>query len=393
MASHPLKIDLFLPTKSQYGVLQDFTYALHEALQEEGVESRVLVADKSNPRPFLDKIFEKKPDFTLSFNGLLPDSEGNFFSDMLKIPHIAYIVDAPNHYMSLASSSYSIIATIDELYAEFYRKLNMPNVLFLPHGANKKLYHTTEVERNIDVLALFSFLDYEAIRESWKQLPRPLELALIDAAEEVLSEKYIFHIDAFIEALNRHGLNTQSLQGLDGSLIALLDQLEDYIKGRDRIALLKAIKSSKVQLYTMKESIPGWKKYLKDNSNISIHEELSFEQALEKMRNSKLVLNSCAAMKENGHERVFNGLLQGANVLSNANPYLDSNFEKEEGVFFYRSGHMEEIDQQVQSILNNKNRTEVAKRGQQKVLKEHTWNMRAKSLKSFLEKAIVPSNN
>ncbi len=54
-----------------------------------------------NPRPFLDTLFADRPECTLSFNGLLPDAEGRFFCEMIQIPHVACLVDAPTQFFSL----------------------------------------------------------------------------------------------------------------------------------------------------------------------------------------------------------------------------------------------------------------------------------------------------
>ncbi len=74
------RIDVFMPPRSQYGVLHHFTRKLSEALGRAGVEASLLEAQYDNPKPFLDKIFSDRPDCTLSFNGLLPDREGRFFA-------------------------------------------------------------------------------------------------------------------------------------------------------------------------------------------------------------------------------------------------------------------------------------------------------------------------
>ena len=84
-----------MPPLNSYSLLQYFTIKMHEALLRLGVQSRLLEAKNKNPAPFLKVLFEDSPDCTLSFNGLLPDEQGRFFSDMIKIPHVAFIVDSP----------------------------------------------------------------------------------------------------------------------------------------------------------------------------------------------------------------------------------------------------------------------------------------------------------
>src|SRR6516162_3155093 len=103
------KIDVFMPPLSQYSVLHHFTKKLHEALVQQGIVSRLLEAKHNDPGPFLDALLKDPPDCTLSFNGLLPDNQGRFFSDMIRIPHVACLVDSPTNFLTLVRSPYSVI--------------------------------------------------------------------------------------------------------------------------------------------------------------------------------------------------------------------------------------------------------------------------------------------
>ena len=124
------RIDIFMPPFSQYGVLGHMTKDIHEAFKRQGVNSRLLVAEHDNPKPFLDAIFDDSPDCTLSFNGLLPTPTGLFFCDMIKIPHVACLVDSPNQFMELIKSPRTVITCPDKNAVEFFKGFNAQNVLF-----------------------------------------------------------------------------------------------------------------------------------------------------------------------------------------------------------------------------------------------------------------------
>ena len=115
------RIDVFMPPLSTYGVLHHFTEKMHEALLRAGIQSRLLEAKRNDPGPFLKALFEDKPDCTISFNGLLPDTQGRFFCDMVNIPHVACLVDSPNSYLSLTQSPLTIITCVDQSSVDFFR--------------------------------------------------------------------------------------------------------------------------------------------------------------------------------------------------------------------------------------------------------------------------------
>src|SRR5262245_57823959 len=165
------RIDLFMPPNiSQYGVLHHFTQKFHEALLRLGVNSRVLIAQRDNPKPFLTELFKDPPDCTLSFNGLLPDEEGRFFCDMIRIPHVACIVYTPKSFISLSQSTNSIIASVDRDACDFFRGINCKNVIFMPHGVEKNIhFDPKDNQRTYDVVLLASCIDYEKVQSDWKE--------------------------------------------------------------------------------------------------------------------------------------------------------------------------------------------------------------------------------
>ena len=200
-------IDLFMPPNlSQYGVLHHFTKKFHEALLRAGVHSRILIAERNNPKPFLAELFKEIPDCTLSFNGLLPDSEGLFFCDLIRIPHVAFTVDSPNNFYLLAKSPYTIISTVDRDAVDFYRGIHAQNVLFLPHGVEKiPPAKASDENRPYDVILLATAIDFEHHRSQWKnKFPEAICKVMDDAAELALSNHNESYIKAFVICLDRH---------------------------------------------------------------------------------------------------------------------------------------------------------------------------------------------
>ncbi len=376
-----------MPPRSQYQVLHHFTKELAEALNRSGVNARILEAQKEQPKLFLDELFKDPPDCTLSFNGLLPDNEGRFFCDLIRIPHVACLVDSPNHFLQLTKSRYSIVTCVDRFSCDFFLGMNFHKVLFMPHGVDKNLISASplDAKRPIDVLMLGSYIDYEAIREKWKkQFNSDLYRAVEEAAEMALADKKISCAEALAQSLDSYMKVGQyvDLQQID--FLTLLDQLEDYITGKDRIGLIKAIKDAKV--HVVGAGGDKWKKSIGNASNVIFQDPVSYDQAIDLMKQSKIVLNSCPKIKNGAHERIFGGLACGALVITNENIFVEENFKPGDSILCYHPNQWDGVNQQINAYLGDEDkRKAIVEKGRAVIEKGHTWDHRAVQLISELE--------
>ncbi|MBN9379103.1 MAG: hypothetical protein BGO14_08910 [Chlamydiales bacterium 38-26] len=376
------RIDLFMPpeNRSRYNVLSHFTIKLAEALSQAGVNCRILKAERDNPKPFLEALFNDPPDCTLSFNGLLPDSKGQFFCDMIKIPHVACLIDSPTHFLILASSPYSIITVPDRFSTQFFKGLKFENVLFMPHAVEKELFDNPEhIEKKYDVTMLSSCIDYKSLEESWpSSYPKSVCHAMHEAVEISLSDGETSCMQAFIQAIDRHIEESGEQPGIL-NYPEIIDQVEMYVKGKERVELLKSISDTPVNLFGA--PIDLWKKYLKNQPNIIYHDPVNINIAIEIMRQSKIVLNSCAWLKDGTHERILMAIASGALVITSENIYMREHFEDRHSIAFYKLGQWKSVNQQVNEYLSNSLlRHHVVAKGQEIVKRKHTWDQRAKTL-------------
>ena len=375
------RIDLFMPPISHYGDLNFMTKDLFQALKRKGVNTRLLVAQKDNPIPFLESVFIDPPECSLSFNGLLPDEKGIFFCDLIKIPHVAFLVDSPNPYVALTRSPLSIISCPDLFSCTFFEGLNFKNVFFLPPGVNKEITPDPKLKRKFDVVLFASCIDYESLRNSWKEkYSKPLCDALDDAAERTLSDKITPYMEAFAEALNVQMGKTNSIDPQKINLLEILNDLEDYIRGKDRVQLVQSIKDAKVDIFGADSST--WEKYLgKKYPNIICHDPVPYEESLEIMKQSKIMLNSCPQIKNGGPESLFAGMACEALVITNENIFARKHFEEGKDLSYYQHNQLNKVNALVNSYLADEAKREmVAKNGRKKVMAAHTWDHRVDTL-------------
>jgi spore maturation protein CgeB len=322
------KIYLFEHPSTQYDVLNVFTYELAQAIQRQGIQTQILMPDKQNPRPFLEQIFKDPPSCTLSFNGLLPDPEGRFFCDLIGIPHVCYLVDSPNRFLRLVQTKRNMIACIDQAFCRVFENFGFPHTLFLPHGVDRDLHPLKEEKPLYDVVLLASCIDYKAVYKNWKQKYSPVVCEVLEeAAEKTLLDSTASYIQSFVDCLDEKIKERASIDPHSIDYEEVLDDLEFYIRGRDRIELLRSVKEVDVHVFGSAEGTDGgWKKYIGDRPNIIIHPPVPYQQAIEIMKRSKILLNSTPT--RGSHERIFSGLACGAAVITNESPFKISQMRK-----------------------------------------------------------------
>lgn len=383
------RIDLFMPPRSQYGVLHHFTKKLGEALTAVGVKSRILEAEYHNPEPFLQALMSDRPDCTLSFNGLLPDEKGRFFCDMLNIPHVACIVDSQNLFIPLIHTPLTIIVCSDRFSCEFFRGLKSRNVLFMPHGVEKELKPDPSMDKIYDVSMLCSLIDYESKRKEWKEKYGPILAKIMDEAVELtLADSTTSYVQALVNAIDKYMELHHNLDPRKIDFISIMDDLEIYIKGKSRIDLIKSVKDAHVHIFGSTTESAGWEKYLgKSHKNYTIHESVPYEQAIDILKQSKIVLNACPWIKNGAHERIFYGLACGALPMTSENIFMLENFVNEKDILLYQTANMEAINEKVNEYLSNDTKREaVAAEGRKVTMAHHTWEQRA----SLLVKELAP---
>jgi len=390
------QIDVIMPIKTQYGVLYRFTQALVEAFQRMGIGVTTLVIDpnKKDPKAFFEQVLRDQPDFTLAFNGILPDENGLFLCDLLKIPHVACLVDSPVTYMDLTKSPLSIIANPDRSASFFLNKAGFDNTCFMPHGTERDLQAPPpSSERPYDVVFLGSCIDPQAIQTNWQKLyPPPLVQMLEECAAMVLSDQRTPYADILTlrlqEALKRGTILKNQID-----YIALLVELEYFVRGKDRLELLKAIHHHPVHIFGDKFLEAKWEEILPHRSNITLHPAVLFDQALDIMRQSKIVLNSTPTIKHGGHERIFYGMASNAAILTNETTYAKNAFDNGENILLYQPSHWEEVDDLIGGLLQNpEKRISLATQGHAVTMAEHTWDERAARLIEQVEPLLEKIN-
>ena len=366
-----------------YEIKYHFTQKLHEAFVRAGIESRIVTYKSFFTSEEMSRLRQEKPDLTISFNTLIPMNGGEYIMDFLHIPHLSIHLDPALYVMQLTKSPYSIISCVDKFECETLHKSGFENYFFLPHGVEQELQYNPQEDRPLDIVFIGSCFDYETLRENWQKKYPPSVCHVIEKAIEInQSNLSIPFLEVFEDVWKLSKLDPT---GIDGAELAFY--VDFYVRGLDRVELLRAINDVHVHVYGSVgegfygKMVKGWDYYLAGKRNVTLHPPVLFGEALEILKQTKVCLNSMPFFKNGSHERIFNGLACGNLVVSTENIYIRENFGEDEGIVFYRPKEWDKVNEMLAPYLNDENkRVEAVTKGQHKVLQNHTWDNRVQTI-------------
>lgn len=392
MKEKPLiqRIGIIRVLESRYGMLHTFTEQLYVALRRlPNLEVVLLTPDPEGMSAFLEELKEKSLQALIVFNSYFADTQGRLFCDVLRIPTLFCLVDSFYHF-SHAATFYGILAFIDEGQRRFAEELGYLRVLDLPHAVEAPALASPHGERPYGCAMFSSGIDSSKIAEMWqRQLPQPLYSALIETAEKLLSHATLSCPETFEAAFCRH-YHLPNAEGLvkQPLYFTLLKQLDLYVKGRGRVALLQGLQGIAIDLFGGGDD---WRAILGDTCpHVTLHGEITYAQVLERMCLSKVVLNNCESIRYGAHERVFAALAHGAAVATADTPFLRKTFPSDDdGILYYRAPRWEPLRAAIARALDDEAwRSASVAKGQEIIAEHHLWKHRADTILAILQQWV-----
>ena len=239
--------------------------------------------------------------------------------ETLGIPCINILVDHPYWYHDILSKmpGNSAVLCVDMNHMNYVSTHypQIPIVGFLPHGGTQSAGHRKNFsERNIDVLyvgSLYAPQNIDLSKQRWG----------FDA--EKLVAKCIEHLKTHPTETVEDTLLQYCQQAAESwsDFIPLAVYMERSISFYFRNKLLSIVAKSglKMQIYGAGYENCDWIAL----PNVTWGGMISPESVLDKIGDSKILLNSMPWFKNGSHERVFNGMLNGAVVVTEQNPYFE----------------------------------------------------------------------
>lgn len=361
-------------------------------------EAEVFVLDTANLFASLGQLYDfiQKPvDAVITFNNVGLNIEltpGEKLWNQLDFLCIDILVDHPVCYLQELQMAprKTVAVCVDRNHVKFIERY-FPNIMaahFVPHGGT--IWKTERIpwkDRRIDVLYAGG-------------LPRdvaegyiPQELGAItgfdseDLCDKVLTNLIMnpkltleMGIECYLKERESAVTEEQLLQ-----YIRLFRFLDVYTISYYRERVIQNLLENGIHVVLYGH---GWEKCKWiTHPHLEYHKNVPPEEILTVMGKAKIVLNSMPNFKDGSHERIFNGMLAGAVVVSDTSIYLEDEFEGKNLLYLYELKNQQELAQIIKNILAHpKEAQELTEHAYEEALEKHTWQNRAAEIEKYIER-------
>ena len=302
------------------------------------------------------------------------------------IPYLNILMDHPFHYekpLRLAPET-SVVLCTDRNHVKYIRRYfkNIRQVDFLPHaGVELGSRHKPLSERGIDVLYAGALPIYTVA----KMIPDLSSIPEVDGqqmAGDVLAE-LVHHPDRTTEEVIEEYLRDRRSDIPDERVQEIIVQMrfiDSYATSFFREQAVRILVENGIRVTAYGT---GWDQcewsgspYLDYRGKVLAPEILPF------MNDAKIVLNTMTWFKAGAHDRIFNGMLAKAVVVTDDSTYLRREFTDGRELVMFRRQELGTLPERVFDLFGHLERAqEIADCGYAAARDGHTWKSRAEYLK------------
>ncbi|MBR5127538.1 MAG: glycosyltransferase [Roseburia sp.] len=376
--------------KGIYDTLDLFSDQLGEVFSEWGYELFVYnAADVLNSKTCLLRMLAEKNGnaVVVTFNnmGYNLEVDGVNVWEHFDVPYINILMDHPFHFekpMKEAPKTAVVLCT-DRNHVKYIRRFykNIHRTDFLPHaGIALGGKHKPLKERKIDVLYAGALPIYTV----GKMIPNLGEMYGLDTADmmrEVLQE-LVVHPDKTTECAIEEYVhaNTKCGQELEEEqlrhLITHMRFLDSYATSFFREQAVRSLVENGIEVtaYGVGWDLCEWS----NNPYLKYGGKVLAPQILPLMNDAKIVLNTMTWFKAGAHDRIFNGMLAGAAVVTDDSTYLRRECTDGKELVMFRREDILTLPERVCDLFGHMEQTQMmADCGYEFAKQHHTWKNRA----------------
>lgn len=303
---------------------------------------------------------------------------GTFLMDLFGCPVFEIIVDPPYHYHDTFFESHMnnmYMRLLDEEYVAYCRTYYKPfkdiRMACLPGPTGE--YRDYD-KREIDVLFTGTLNCEEEQKNRIAELVPDWEWA--DEFYDLLIKVRIGHpemttVQAVIFLLEY--MKIEYSDDLLKVMMSVFGMVSDYyVRAYYRRKIVTLLVDAGIRVHVAGN---GWEDlYPVCPENLVLMGSVDFEKTADLIANAKILLNNMPSFKNGIHDRVLTAMQNGAVCVTDYSTYVDSHFQDGKELVFYRLEELEMLPRIIEQLLKNPDRAKkIAKRGQDKVQKEYTW--------------------
>ena len=350
---------------NQYGVLSYMLEGIAAELQYRGYIVTVCNWDE------LDEWKKQKWDICISCQAI------NMTFEVQADKYVTWLVDHPvllNERLIMHRDMDNLwIGCVDQTHVTYLKDvMDYHNVFYLPHFGGISDKRKKYKERNIEIFFPASYLDIEKfVNENTEWRTGAVKVISDLAINELKKNNEISVVQATKNVLEQMG-ETVDKQLITECMEVFGSYVDTYICRYYRTCVVKSLLDEGLQI-TVAGS--GWsdfkEKYqYKDSLNI-LSDNMSYEEVLDCIGNSKIVLNVFPWFKNGSHERVTSALLNGAICLSDQNEYTKKYLKDESSAILYDRNNPQNIAKKIRYYLEHQDEAEEVAQNGKKVAMEN----------------------
>lgn len=376
--------------------LEFFSQEMGKAFEKMGLQVFYYDLDEGEKSLLkLEQFVEKGESFVISFNfnGLrgeeeLYDEAGNLFWKLKGIPCVNIMVDHPFYYAQLLEKVHSELGwdlyyqiSIDMDHKKYMERFypQIKKICFMPL-AGTGLEYPFKKEQEYDVVFTGNYTPpkhfekyIERVDEEYTKFYREIIEYLIcnpETTMECAFEKFLLREMPELR-------NEELVQCMENMIF-----IDLYVRFYYRGEVVKKLIENGINVHVFGNN---WELLETENTDLLHIEGMTdSKNCLVEMSKARIALNVMPWFKEGAHDRVFNGMLNGAVVLTDESRYLCKELAEGE-VSFYSLEHLEELPYKVKELLEDR---EKWKRMREHAYcfakKNHTWENRARYIYEWI---------
>lgn len=361
---------------------------IERALNARGAEARLFSLDGDDGDVDFGRYLAERTANGEAFHVL--DLNGNFLvptppGTPLK-SKFSYIIDHPVYHLqkTRAYQGPMTAAYADATHMSDHTDI-LPGVptVFLPHGGPEPEEDTPAMaDRDIDILFLGNISDVllgDVFNGRLGKLPDHLQRLVAGAVDRVLGGGG-YPFAGFRAECSERAIDM--FADIDPDILIYgFSLFENYIAAVHRLDLLQSL--SEFNVHVVGKVADG---IALDAPGFTRHGYIPFDQALNMVSRTKVLLNMNPQLAAGSHERVWQGMALGCVVLTNNSLFLQEFFEDGRHILYTRSEAGPLVERVAEIIGNDVRMQGMAEDAQALYSHGHTWKVRAGTILKTLRR-------
>lgn len=386
---------ILMKGETQYNVLNCMIDYINISFRKLGYECIVIDLREKNGVSLYKKYCEDgEVDFIFTFNGIgaltIDGAKGYPLAESYSIPSVNFMVDAPFHVAPrlIKNTKYAIYTFVDKEHCAFYENFMDRKAYFIPHGgcaADSGHFVDFSMKKN-EVLFMGSFSNPDSVYKHVKEeLPNDFLSIFNNILEIMLSDNKKTYMQALLEVNETMGLHAMGDDiMMFGSLLCKADIILRSVR---RLEIITALAERGISMTIFGS---GWLGTgLAEYKNCDVKDTCPFDYAINRMSESKVVLNVLPLFFNGSHERVFTTILNDSVCATDENLFFKDLFKHEENILFYDQNNLDDLCVSIGRVFDDEELFYKIIGNGKVIANNHTWDNVAEKAISILEERLL----